>query len=235
MDVKRLTVREYLKLKSEMGISVIGNKAYKICPEQAIEVMRVVDIYKDKGNADVLLPDAYLSFKGMFVGYRMPYLKDYITVGDALTDGVKFNKLDIVRRVMNVVFELLDHEVSYVDMHVYNVMFKDDDVKVIDISDVSLEDNEIISYGLVEFIFNTLYGEDIPFFRLRNLVEDDRFREYFSEEFMDYVKLACEYKREVDARKILDYFHELEDEITNNKVAKLAKKLHQEGGLKYRL
>ena len=173
MDVKRLTVREYRKLKSEMGISVIGNKAYKICPEQAIEVMRVVDIYKDKGNADVLLPDAYLSFKGMFVGYRMPYLKDYITVGDALTDGVKFNKLDIVRRVMNVVFELLDHEVSYVDMHVYNVMFKDDDVKVIDISDVSLEDNEIISYGLVEIIFNTLYGEDIPFFRLRNLVEDE--------------------------------------------------------------
>ena len=49
------------------------------------------------------------------------------------------------------------------------------------------------------------------------------------------MKLACEYKREVDARKILDYFHELEDEITNNKVAKLAKKLHQEGGLKYRL
>ena len=163
MDVKRLTVREYRKLRKEQGITVIGNKAYKICPEQAIEVMRVVDIYKDDKDVDLLLPDAYLAFNGMFVGYRMPYLDGYVTVGDALTDGIEFNKLEVVRRVLKVVYELLDYEVSYIDMHVYNVMFKDDDVKVIDISDVSLEDNEVISYGLVEFVFNTLYGEDIPF------------------------------------------------------------------------
>lgn len=235
MDVKKLTVREYRKLKTERGITVIGNKAYKICPEQALEVMRVVDIYKDNPNPDVLLPDAFLSHKGMFVGYRMPYLKDYITVGDALTDGVKFDKLDVVRRVLKVVFELLDYDVSYIDMHVYNVMFKDNDVKVIDISDVSLEENEVISYGLVEFVFNTLYGEDIPFFRLRNLVEDYRFRNYFSVGFMDYVKKVCEYRTDVDPKKILEYFEELEDEVVNKKVATLTKKLHNEGTLKYRL
>ena len=38
-----------------------------------------------------------------------------------------------------------------------NVLIKSDDVKVIDISDVSLEEGDVISYGLVDFIFNTLY------------------------------------------------------------------------------
>ena len=233
MDVKELTLRRYKKLNVKHGITIEKDKAFKICPEQALEVMRVVDIYKDRENVDLLLPNMYLAYKGMFVGYGMKYLSDYVSVGDALMTDVVFDRINVVKKVLNVVFDLLDHGVNYIDMHVYNVLIKGDDVKVIDISDVSLEEGDVISYGLVDFIFNTLYGDNIRFFRLRTLIEDDRFTKYFTYEFMEYVRLVIEYKREVDARKILSYIPELEDEEKNKNIRKIVKKIDDESNRKY--
>ena len=65
------------------------------------------------------------------------------------------------------------------------------------------------------------------------LIEDDRITKYFTYEFMDYVRLVIEYKREVDARKILSYLPELEDEEKNKNIRKIVKKIDDESNRKY--
>ena len=50
---------------------------------------------------------------------------------------------------------------------------------------------------------------------------------------MEYVRLVIEYKREVDARKILSYLPELEDEEKNKNIRKIVKKIDDESNRKY--
>ena len=165
----------------------------------------------------------------------MEYLDGYITVGDALLDGRKFNRWDVINRVLDVMFYMLEHGIVYVDMHVFNVLIKDDDVKVIDIADVSLDESDSMCYGMIDFIFNTLYGDNIMFFRLKNLMSDTRFNKYFSDEFREYVKLIYDMKKDVDPREVKKYLYELQDEEKNKVLRKIVAQMYEENVFKNRV
>lgn len=234
MESRELSFKEFRKL-SHKGITVIGDRAFKICPDNREEVFKVLEVFKLSGNKDILLPDELLYFGGIFVGYGMKYLNDYITVGDALLNETEFNRLDVITRVLDVMFYMLEHGIIYVDMHVFNVLIKDGDVKVIDIADVSLDEEDSMCFGMVDFIFNTLYGDNILFFRLKNLMSDTRFSKYFSDEFREYVKLIYDMKKDVDPREIKKYLHELQDEEKNKTLRKIVAEMYKENAFKNRV
>lgn len=234
MVSRELSFKEFRNL-SHKGITVIGDRAFKICPDNSEEVFKVIEAFKLSDNKDILLPDELLYFGGIFAGFGMEYLDGYITVGDALLDGTKFNRWDVINRVLDVMFYMLEHGIVYVDMHVFNVLIKDDDVKVIDIADVSLDESDSMCYGMIDFIFNTLYGDNIMFFRLKNLMSDTRFNKYFSDEFREYVKLIYDMKKDVDPREVKKYLYELQDEEKNKALRKIVAQMYEENVFKNRV
>lgn len=236
MVIKNLSFTEYRELGKSKGVSIIGDKVYKICPDSMAEVLRVTECFKDDVMPNIVLPDEYLEFGGILVGYTMPYLSEYKPVGEKLIKREDFDRLKVIYKTLEVMFKMLDSGINYVDMHVFNVLVNGDDTKVIDISDVSLdEDKGQVAYGIVDFVFNTLYGDGIYFFRLKNLMLDDRFSRYFSTEFKNFVLSIYDFDKTIDPKDVYKYMDELKDDKKNETVRKLVYELYEEGIFKNRV
>ena len=46
MVIKNLSFTEYRELGKRKGVSIIGDKVYKICPDSMTEVLRVTECFK---------------------------------------------------------------------------------------------------------------------------------------------------------------------------------------------
>lgn len=227
-----------IKSLSNMGVTIIGDKVYKLNSDTPLDdVMKTVEVFEKNPSKDILLPNSFFTYtkRGKILGYEMDNLDGYLTVGEHLEEGLDFNRLNVIERVLKVMFTLLDNGLCYSDMHPYNVMIKDDDVKVIDLLGIESSDDEtLICYGMIIFIFETLYADKVKFFRLATLVRNERFKKEFSKEFVKFIQDILDCSKDINPRDIYKYLVEFYDEDKNKRVRKLTYEMEMNGDFDYR-
>lgn len=134
-------------------------------------------------HENIVIPIQSIYDKNRFIGYTMKYLKGYQTFDKYLDNKTSFNQRKELLLKLASVFDYFDEKkFSYHDIHNKNILYKDDDIKLIDLDGGVLKNfvNDNINYetsiraekkSLSRFLLSKLYG--INEGKLLNLNKND--------------------------------------------------------------
>lgn len=83
---------------------------------------------------NIVTPNYLLKERNKFIGYAMNYLKGYKDLSIHLEDNITFEERKKLMLTLSKVFDYFDEmKFAYHDLHSNNIMYKDGDIKLIDL------------------------------------------------------------------------------------------------------
>lgn len=110
-------------------LKIIHSKLLKDDREKIIKNLYYFD------NSDIVTPLFSLTEKNKFIGYGMEYLNGYIDFADYLDkDNTSFEERKELMIRLSKIFDYFDKmKFAYYDLHAWNILYKDGDIKLIDL------------------------------------------------------------------------------------------------------
>lgn len=191
----------------------VRNSLFKYSPDSK-ELLDI--IYKSRKKLpyqNLALPVAYLYYLEKYVGYSMHNFKDFLTLNESLINHIIVDKTKIINKIISAVESLYQIGIIYYDLHHYNILIKDDMIKLVDLDGAMFKDHtEYRIYALrnlLSLILEINIGFNVAnqnYFKC--LGEQIAFNDLYSPEVSEYLTAIFHYNNDVTSVPSEKYLHE---------------------------
>lgn len=205
---------------------------------------KIINALHDFDHPNIVVPEFSLIEKGSFVGYGMKYQKGYKSIGSLITNNIakieEFQKRKEAMLKLCEIFEYFDSQkFAYYDLYDDNILYKDGDIKLIDLDGGILDPyiNSDLDYNaairkskkqLSIYTLSFLFNLDFMNFHLLMNQLDNKTKEklykLWGEDITAYYKYALNYSYSV-YYGTMDAINQMTEEMYNDSVDIIKKRL----------